>query len=118
MGIETEPSCSVEGWPGLPQNQEQPYFDDDCDSDGEISGFVNRNHIPAPRNGELREDLRAMFPENELFPDQMEQATTLIQQYEDIFIGLDGRVGFTNRVQHNVDTGDSSPIRTPPYRRS
>ena len=115
---EPQQSCKIEEWPEIPADQEQPHYNDDCDSDGEIPGFLNKKNIPHPQPGELREDLKEMLPKNELTPKQMTLATDLIKEYEDIFIGLDGRVGFTNRVKHRVDTGDSNPIRTPPYRRS
>lgn len=44
------------------------------------------------------------------------QLLQLLTEYQDIFVGPDGKFGRTNLVKHSMDTGDSKPIKIPPRR--
>ena len=51
--------------------------------------------------------------DTELNDEQKEQVRELLSKYSDMF---DGRLGFTSAVEHQIDTGDSPPIRSVPHR--
>ena len=40
----------------------------------------------------------------------------LLIEFEDVFVGLDGKLGRTNLVTHSIDTGDAPPVRQRPRR--
>ena len=59
------------------------------------------------------EHLQCMLPkEGELNADQLKRVEDLLIRYEDIFIGPNGKLGYTDLVQHEIDTCDSSPKRS------
>ena len=51
--------------------------------------------------------------DTDLSDEQKEQVKTLLDKYSDMF---DGRLGFTSAVEHDIDTGDSPPVRSAPHR--
>ncbi|XP_062598979.1 uncharacterized protein LOC134260435 [Saccostrea cucullata] len=44
------------------------------------------------------------------------ELSSVLSRYEDIFVGLDGKLGRTNKVEHTINTGESKPIKLPPRR--
>ena len=51
--------------------------------------------------------------DTDLSDEQKEQVKALLNKFSDMF---DGRLGFTTAVEHQIDTGDSVPIRSAPHR--
>ena len=49
---------------------------------------------------------------------QEHQVVDLINEFEDLFVSPDNEVGFTNRVQHKIDTGDALPSKARPRSKS
>ena len=47
---------------------------------------------------------------------EKQQLSELLMKYEDIFIKPDGILGQTDLVEHDIETGDSKPIKIPPRR--
>ena len=47
---------------------------------------------------------------------EKQQLSELLIKYEDIFIKPDGVLGQTDLVEHDIETGDSKPIKIPPRR--
>ena len=52
----------------------------------------------------------------ELTLGQREQLAAALIEYQDIFSTGKGDMGCTDAVQHQIDTGESRPIRQPPRR--
>ncbi|CAC5393543.1 unnamed protein product [Mytilus coruscus] len=44
---------------------------------------------------------------------ERESLASVINEYTDIFLGPDGQLGHTDLVQHEIDTGNSKPIKLP-----
>ena len=51
-----------------------------------------------------------------LIDDQMESLRQLLVEYQDVFMGPDGKLGRTDLVKHTIDTGNAKPIKIPPRR--
>ena len=49
---------------------------------------------------------------------QLENAVDLLLKYEDCFVGASGKVGWTDRATHSIDTGVNQPVKQPPCRTS
>ena len=65
------------------------------------------------------EHLQCMLPtEGELDSEQLKRVEDLLIRYEDIFIGPQGKVGYTDLVRHQINTGESSPKRSVWFRKS
>ena len=50
--------------------------------------------------------------------EEMEQAVLLIKEYEHVFTGPDGSMGFTDMTQHGIDKGNNKPIKCQVLRKS
>jgi len=48
--------------------------------------------------------------------EQLEQVSEVVAEYEDVFVGVDGKIGQTDLVTHSIDTGDARPVRLPARR--
>ena len=44
----------------------------------------------------------------------LEEATKLILDYEDCYVGASGKVGWTDHATHSIDTGFNGPVKQPP----
>ena len=42
----------------------------------------------------------------------------LINEYNDVFVGPDGKVGYNSSVRHKIDTGDATPYKCHPRKKS
>ena len=47
---------------------------------------------------------------------ERQSLANLVSEFEDIFVGPDGKFGQTNLVEHEIDTGTAKPIKLPPRR--
>jgi hypothetical protein len=67
----------------------------------------------------LPEHFRCMMPApGELDDERVEHVVELLEEYKDIFVGPDGKVGFTHKVEHRIDTQGAEPIKMHPRRKS
>ena len=48
--------------------------------------------------------------------EQQESLSALLIEFQDIFMGPDGKLGRTDLVKHTIDTGNAKPIKIPPRR--
>ena len=53
-----------------------------------------------------------------LTAEEMSRAVSLVLEFEDIFVGPDGKVGFTHRVKHWIDTEGHEPVKIIGYQKS
>ena len=51
---------------------------------------------------------------DELTAEQKQQFSQLIHEFQDIFVGPDGKLGQTDLAYHKIETGDAKPIKIPP----
>ena len=110
----------------MEEGTEQPHPADDCDSDVEMpSPSAPDDHTPKVFNregdeeGKLREHLNIMLSEaSHLTEEQRKVAEAFLWKNRDVFVGVDGKVGVTGLVEHQIEVEDSPPIRSQPYRRS
>ena len=85
---------------------------------------IQEDKSEADPSSELKSTLWKLVSESDvpLTPTEQEQLFTLLVEYSDIFANNDSDYGHTNKVCHNIPTGDSPPIRQqlrriPLYRR-
>ena len=65
----------------------------------------------------LPEHLRCMLPRSDsLTAVQAKDLVSLVNQYTDVFVGPDGKVGYTDLTTHVIDTGNELPCKQPPRR--
>jgi len=57
--------------------------------------------------------LKLTLSEADLSAVQLKEAVQLLNNYQDVFVGPDGKVGYTDLVRHRIDTGDVSPFKMP-----
>ena len=61
--------------------------------------------------------LHSMLPDPaSLSAGQARKLVALVSQYEDVFVGADGKVGYTDLTSLHIDTGDAKPFRIPARR--
>ena len=53
-----------------------------------------------------------------LTTEQLESVVDLVLEYQDVFIGPDGKVGFTNHVRHTINVQGHFPVNVPGRRKS
>ena len=82
-----------------------------------------RAGVPAPVDSKdirerLPEHLQCMLPPaGVLNRPQMGELVDTVKRYSDIFVGPDGKVGFTNKVRHHIET-EGEPHRAHPRAKS
>ena len=60
-----------------------------------------------------------MLPEEgSLTEPEMLRVKRLIREFDDIFTGPDGKVGYTHVVKHQINTGEAEPIKSHVFRKS
>mgnify|MGYP000002875306 CR=1 FL=1 len=60
----------------------------------------------------LPEHLRCVLPKDDALNDeQLRAVVELILEFEDVFVGPDGKVGRTTLLDHAIDTGDADPVK-------
>ena len=69
-------------------------------------------------NNILPEHLQPLLDEAavNLQDSQIKKLQEILIQYQDAFVGCDGKIGVTNMGEHTIDTGDSPPIKQAPRR--
>ena len=84
------------------------------------SGAGSAKAAPSPKAGAgLPSHLRCMMPPQEdATPAQRNSLETLVNEYEDIFIGPGDEVGYTDRTSHVINVGDALPVKIPPRKTS
>ena len=61
--------------------------------------------LNAVGNQDLPEHLQCMLPEeNSLTESEIQRVKHLIREFDDIFTGPDGKVGYTHVVRHQINT--------------
>lgn len=67
----------------------------------------------------LPEHLKIMIDNisSELSDENKTKLVSYLCQYSDIFLGPDGKLGRTTKVNHTIDTGNHKPVELPPRRR-
>ena len=83
---------------------------------------VDQSQTPDPQTPKSKEvvdvtDLKIQVGSN-LTPEQKKSMIELITEYRHVFAATTEEMGRTNLVMHTIDTGDSKPIRSQPYRHS
>ena len=59
---------------------------------------------------EVREHLRCMLPDRStLKRGQAKMIIALLEQFDDVFVGPEGEVGFTDQVQHRIEIDETKP---------
>ena len=67
----------------------------------------------------LPEHLRCVLPPpEELNRSQLILLVELILEFQDVFVGPDGKVGQTTLIEHQIDTGDAEPTKCHPRKKS
>ena len=69
---------------------------------------------------ELKSHLRCMLPDRRLLtPSEAKRIIQLVQEFEDIFVGPDGKLGWTDQVKHKIQLeGCSKPHKSRPRAKS
>ena len=62
---------------------------------------------------ECPDHLKLTLAEADLSPNQFQEEVDLIIKYQDVFVGPDGKVGYTDLVKHRIDTGKVAPVKQP-----
>ncbi|MCP3889872.1 MAG: hypothetical protein GY702_13505, partial [Desulfobulbaceae bacterium] len=56
--------------------------------------------------------MRCMLPPSGVLGvEHLERVANLIVEYQDVFVGADGKVGYTDIMTHKINTGDTEPIK-------
>ena len=109
-------------------DSEQPGLSDDSPS----LRAEHNEQVETPRSASLPSHLEQLVPAVEYGPlpregdrgcqlmtaERVARVTELLIAYQDVFVGPDGKVGYTNITGHRIDTGNAEPIRTRPFRKS
>ena len=67
----------------------------------------------------LPEHLKCVLPPPGTLTDfQLKCLVNTILEYEDVFVGPDGKVGYNSLVRHRIDTGDATPYKCHPRKKS
>ena len=67
---------------------------------------------------DLPEHLRCMMPpEGVLEPEQVEKTIRILNEFQDVFVGPDGKVGYNDEVTHKIETS-GEPIKSHPRAKS
>ena len=86
-------------------------------SEGKACKTRDAGTAVAARYGKLPDHLRVMMPPPEtLTVSQATALVALVNRFQDVFIGPDGKVGFTDLTTHVIDTKDEKPSKIPPRR--
>ena len=80
-----------------------------------VSGTDNPETQVSKHENKAPEHLRPLVQNvsSRLSTAEREQLAKVVNAYSDIFVGPDGKLGHTNVVEHEIDTGDAKPIKLP-----
>ena len=116
MNVKDQPcKISCEALMGIVQPVSGVSLLGDNQPQGFNQGYRNSN---TKERGYLPEHLLPLIQntsENLSF-DEKQKLTELISEFEDIFVGPDGKLGQTNLAEHYIDTGDTKPFKLPARR--
>ena len=75
-------------------------------------------HESLPCNPQVPEHLKVLLenPSSRLSSGEKHKLSQLLVRYQDVFMTSDGNLGQTDLVEHEIETGDQSPIKIPPRR--
>ena len=88
---------------------------DDCNQKGEPLGMGTPK---VDKGDKLPDHLMPLVQgaSENLSTTEKQRLTELIGDFEDIFVGPDGKLGQTNLAEHYIDTGDAKPFKLPARR--
>ena len=110
-GRDSLPQESPQGISTIVETEEVKPSSESLEPDTEEPSGDTHRRVP--------EHLQCMLPSNgELDSEQLARVEDLLIEYEDIFIGPQGKVGYTDLVEHKIDTGDAAPKRSTWFRKS
>ena len=79
-----------------------------------VKGYHRRTNVHC-----LPEHLRCVLPPPGTLSDfQLRQLVELVMEFQDVFVGPDGKVGYNTLVRHKIDTGDATPYKGHPRKKS
>ncbi|MEW8548369.1 MAG: reverse transcriptase family protein, partial [Candidatus Thiodiazotropha sp.] len=92
---------------------------------GSLSSIQNVDQLKSEESlskaksyAQLPEHLQTLLngASEKLKKEQREALRSLLVEFQDIFMGPDGKLGRTDLVKHTIDTGQAKPIKIPPRR--
>ena len=85
------------------------------DSHPEASGVHSIKSSATGRMEKLPQELEALAVDagDGLEPAQADQVHSLLRQHTTAFVGPDGKLGCTELVRHQIDTGEARPVKVP-----
>lgn len=81
-----------------------------------VNNHKNQTHIDIMESECLPDHLKIMM-ENvscNITETEKNELSSVLSLYQDIFVGLDGKLGRTSKVEHTINTGENKPIKLPP----
>ena len=86
--------------------------------DSVLSSLPQHLHqlVPAVEFGPLPEGADARY--ELMTQERVKQVVDLLIEYQDVFVGPDGKVGYTDVTGHKIDTQNAEPIKARPFRKS
>ena len=85
---------------------------------GHVCSVVENSCTPKDSGdcGTLPDHLKPLVDHlsDELIAEQKQQLSQLLNEFQDIFVDPDGKLGQTDLAYHRIETGDAKPIKIPP----
>ena len=50
--------------------------------------------------------------------ERVSEVVALLEEFQDVFVGPNGKVGYTDVTGHKIDSGNAEPIKTRPFCKS
>ncbi|XP_021370891.1 uncharacterized protein LOC110461655 [Mizuhopecten yessoensis] len=84
----------------------------------DIVDQVHQGEWPESKTPELPEHLKLLVKgaSSKLTEGQSQELTSLVAEFQDIFVGPEGKLGKTDIASRKIDTGEAKPIKVPPRR--
>ena len=79
------------------------------------SEYMDCSSVTSDGDGdkECPDHLKLTISEADLTVSQYKEAVQLLKENQDVFVGPDGKVGYTKLVKHKIDTGSVKPFKMP-----
>ncbi|CAC5414061.1 unnamed protein product [Mytilus coruscus] len=97
---------------------EQVFDEDNTESQIDSKSDDISEQVNTLKDIDMPEHLKSMLDKvsSDLKDEEKQKLSSLIHEYEDIFVGPDGSLGRTDRVKHYIDTSDAKPVKISPRR--